>query len=157
MIEIRNANEMDANDIASVMIQFYNMDNLNEAKNAFFDELKKGHNFIVSVSETRINGFISWLSHGLPKHGLSELNRIVVLPEMRGKGVSKKLFVFMISEIKKYYEENNSHLRKLYVLTHEENKKAQKFYENVGFKHEVLLKDHYYNGKNECLMSMFFD
>ena len=33
---------------------------------------------------------------------------------------------------------------------------AQKFYEKLGFKHETTLKEHYYQGKDELVYSMFF-
>jgi len=157
MVKIRNCIADDTEGVANVLLKSYNISNLDEAKNGFLNEKKKGHMFIVSINETNIIGIASWLVHDLPKHGLAELGRIAVLPEYRERGIAKKMFNFMLDELRKYYEENNSYLRKLYVLTHEDNMRARRFYEKIGFELEATLKKHYYNNKNECLMSMFFD
>jgi len=157
MTEIRDANTDDWEGIGKVLLESYNIESLDEAKNAFLDELKKGHHYIVSINETDIIGIISWVVHGLPKHGLAELDRIAVLPEFRGKCISRRLFNFMLERIKTYYREHESNLRKLYVLTHEDNMRARTFYEKMGFGLEAILKNHYYNNRNECVMSMFFD
>ncbi len=156
-VEMRIATENDAEQIGFVLNKCYNIENIEEGKKIFLNEIKKGHRFLVSVFETKVVGIASWLTHGLPKHGLVEMDRIGLLPEFRGKGISKSLFDFLVEDIKKYYIENASHLRKLYLLTHEDNKIAQDFYERIGFKHEVTLKDHYYKDKGEWLMSIFFD
>jgi ribosomal-protein-alanine N-acetyltransferase len=95
--------------------------------------------------------------HGLPKHQLCELDRIAVLPSYRGKGVAKKLFNALVKDANTYYKKNKSKLRKLYLLTHADNKRAQKFYENLGFNHETTLKEHYYKNRNEFVYSIFFD
>ena len=47
-------------------------------------------------------------------------------------------------------------IRKLYLLTHEDNVDAHIFYEKVGFVHETTLKDHYYKDQNERVYSKFF-
>ena len=100
---------------------------------------------------------MTWAAHGLRKHQLCELDRIAVLPEYRGKGVARKLFDALIKDAKAYYKKNNSKLRKLYLLTHADNKRAHKFYEKLGFRHETTLKEHYYKGRDEFVYSMFFD
>ena len=51
----------------------------------------------------------------------------------------------------------HSPTRGTYLLTHEENKLAHKFYEKVGFKHETTLSDHYYKDVNERVYSIFFN
>jgi N-acetylglutamate synthase-like GNAT family acetyltransferase len=89
-MEIRKANKEDAEQIAEVLVSFYNM-NLEEAKEAFLLETKKGHHYIVAEEDGKIIGLVTWLMHGLPKHMLAELDRIVLLPESRGKGVGKQL------------------------------------------------------------------
>ena len=81
---------------------------------------------------------------------------IIVSPESRGKGVGRILVNALINDAKSYYENLGEKIRKLYLLTHEENKSAHSFYEKVGFKHEVTLKKHYYDGKDERVYSIFF-
>lgn len=156
-LKFRIAEEKDSEEIGFVIKECYNIKDVDEGEKTFLNELKKGHRFVVSVYETKIVGIASWISHGLPKHGLAELDRIGLLSEFRGRGVSKFLFEFLLDDIKKFYEEKKCILRKLYLLTHGDNLRAQEFYKSVGFGHETTLKEHYYKGKDECLMSIFFE
>ena len=73
------------------------------------------------------------------------------------KGVGNKLVDAMIADADSYYKSLGEKIRKLYLLTHEENKLAHKFYEKVGFKHETTLSDHYYKDVNERVYSIFFN
>ena len=155
-MKIRKAAIKDANGIANVLVQSYNIKNLNEGIETFKNEIKKFHKYIVAEEKGKIIGIVTWLMHGLPKHQLCELDRIAVLPEYRGKGVSRKLFDALIKDAKSFYKKNKSKLRKLYLLTHSDNARAHKFYENLGFKHETTLKEHYYKDKDEYVYSMFF-
>lgn len=154
---IREAVESDKEGIGKLLSICYNIEDENEGAKAFCNEMKRGHNFIIYEEGGKIIGLVSWLSCGLPKHGLAELDRICVHPDFRGKGVSSRLFSEMLAAINKYYKTRNSKLRKLYVLTHKTNERAQRFYKKMGFSHETVLKSHYYDGVDECVMSMFFD
>ena len=155
-MKIRKANPKDAKGIANVLVQSYNINGLNEGIQVFKNEIKKNHNYIVAEEKGKITGIVTWLMHGLPKHQLCELDRIAVLPDYRGKGVARKLFDALIKDAKSSYRKNKSKLRKLYLLTHADNTRAQKFYEKLGFKHETTLKEHYYKKKDEYVYSMFF-
>jgi len=155
-MKFRKAKQKDAKGISNVLIKSYNIKDLNEGVQVFNKETKKFHNYIVADEEGKIAGIVTWIAHGLPKHQLCELDRIAVLPEYRGKGVAKKLFDALIKDSKLYYKKNNSKLRKLYLLTHADNKRAHKFYEKLGLKHETTLKEHYYKNKDEFVYSMFF-
>ncbi len=155
-MEIRRANIQDEEQVAEVLISFYNMNDKEEAKKSFTDERIKGHHYLVAIEEGKIIGLVTWLAHGLAKHGLAELDRICLLPESRGKGAGKRLVEAMIKDASEWYKAKGSRLRKLYLLTHADNKKAQSFYEKIGFKHETILKKHYYDDKDEIVYSMFF-
>lgn len=146
----------DADGIAEVLMQGYNMETLEEAKTAFLGELSRGHHYIVAEENSKIIGLASWTMHDLPKHGLAELNRIAVLPESRSKGIATALFFALLADAKTFYGSNGQNLRKVYVLTHASNKNAQLFYEKLGFRHEATLKGHYYKGEDELVYSMFF-
>ena len=155
-IILRKAKNTDANKIAAVLLDFYNIDDTSEAIHAFKTELKKDYHYIVALENEKIIGLITWLIHGLPKHGLFELDRICLLPESRGKGVGKKLVDALINDARYWYEDQGSRIRKLYLLTHEDNTSAHIFYEKVGFTHETTLTGHYYDNKDERVYSIFF-
>ena len=156
IINYRKATIKDADQISSVLIDFYNMKDANEASEAFISEMEKDFHYIVALKDDVIIGLVTWLSHGLPKHGLFELDRICLLSESRGKGVGKKLISELIKDADKWYKSMGANIRKLYLLTHEDNVDAHIFYEKVGFDHETTLKDHYYKNQNERVYSKFF-
>ena len=155
-IIIRKAKNTDASEIAAVLLDFYNMDDAAEAVHSFESEKNKDYNYIVALENEKIIGLITWLIHGLPKHGLFELDRICLLSESRGKGVGKKLVDALINDARTWFADQGTRIRKLYLLTHEDNTSAHIFYEKVGFTHETTLTGHYYDGKDERVYSLFF-
>ena len=156
-IIIRKANIKDEIAIGEVLLDFYNMEDLKEATNSFLTEINKEHKYILAIENKKIIGLVTWILHGLPKHGLFELDRICILSGSRGKGIGNRLVEAMIDDADLYYKSLGEKIRKLYLLTHEENKPAHKFYEKVGFKHETTLIDHYYKDVNERVYSIFFN
>ena len=156
-ISYRKATLKDVNQISSVLMDFYNMKDYKEASEAFKSEIEKDFNYIVAVQDDIIVGLVTWLPHGLPKHGLFELDRICLLSESRGKGVGRSLIDELIKDSGKWYKSMGENIRKLYLLTHENNVDAHSFYEKVGFDHETTLKDHYYIDQNERVYSKFFN
>ncbi|MBW2980375.1 GNAT family N-acetyltransferase [Candidatus Woesearchaeota archaeon] len=155
-MQFRKAISKDAKGIANVLVQSYNIRDVKEGIAAFKEEVQKKYNYIVAVDKGKVIGLTTWQVHGLYKHQLCELDRIAVLPEYRGKGVSRKLFDALVKAAKAEYKKNKSKLRKLYLLTHASNKRAHKFYEKLGLKHETTLKSHYYKKEDEWVYSMFF-
>ena len=156
IIKYRKATPKDADQVSSVLIDFYNMKDANEASEAFILEMEKDFHYIVALKNNIIIGLVTWLSHGLPKHGLFELDRICLLSEARGEGVGKGLIKKLITDADEWYKSMGENIRKLYLLTHENNVDAHIFYEKVGFYHETTLKDHYYKNQNERVYSKFF-
>jgi ribosomal protein S18 acetylase RimI-like enzyme len=156
-MEIRKAEAKDAKGIANVLMLNYNIGDIDEGTKVFESETAKFHRYIVALENEEVIGIVTLIIHGLPKHGLCELDRIAVLEEFRGKGAAKQLFDALVENAKMFYEKHNSKLRKLYLLTHDSNERAQKFYHKLGFKHETTLKQHYYSDKEEFVFSMFFD
>ena len=155
-ILLRKATYDDKDQVAKVLLDFYNMNDVDEAIQSFNNELDKDFHYIVAEEDGKIIGLVTWLMHGLPKHGLFELDRICILSEARGKGVGKKLVDKLIDNASKWYDKEGEKIRKLYLLTHEDNKNAHSFYEKVGFSHETTLKDHYYKNQDERVYVMFF-
>lgn len=156
-MQIRKAKQEDAEQIAKVLISAYNIKTIEEAIEIFKKETKKEYHYIVAEENNKIIGFVTWQLHGLPKHQLAELDRIAVLPEFRGKRISNQLFNALIEDANKEYKKHGYKLRKLYILTHADNKRAQEFYKKMGCKHEATLKNHYYKDKDEFVFSMYFN
>lgn len=156
-MEFRNATEKDAEQIALVLKECYNIDSVEEGIKVFKEETEKKYHYIIAEEDGKIIGLTTWQLHGLPKHQLCELNRIAVMPDFRGKGVARQLFDALIKSAENEYKKQSSKLRKLYILTHADNKRAQKFYEKMGFRHETTLKQHYYEDKDEFVYTRFFE
>ncbi|MBW2975531.1 GNAT family N-acetyltransferase [Candidatus Woesearchaeota archaeon] len=155
-MKLRKAEEKDAAGIAAVLEECYNIDSVEEGIKVFKEEASKKHNYIVADIDGRIAGIVTWKMHGLPKHGLCELDRIAVLKEFRGRSVGKALFNALIEKADSEYKSKGSRLRRLYILTHADNKVAQSFYVKMGCTHEATLKSHYYKGTDEFVFSRFF-
>ncbi len=155
-MKLRKAKRTDAGQVADVLVECYNMDSKDEAIESFKREFKQEKVFVVCVDNKKIVAIASWQMHDIPKHKLAELHRIAVLPEFRGKGISKQIFDFMVDDCHIFYEDQGHGLRKMFVLTHGSNKRAQKFYEKLGFSLEARLPNHYYPGEDELVYSMFF-
>ncbi len=156
-LNLRKAIKEDAEQIGLILFESYNIDSSKEGTKVFLDEIIKGLNYLVAVSDEKLIGLISWQVKGLPKHGLFELDRIAVLKDLRGKGIARQLFDFMEKEAKEFYLSNNSKARKLFLFTHEDNETAVSFYEKMGLEKDALLKNHYYKNKNELVMRKFLD
>ena len=155
-IFLREASYDDKEQIAEVLLDFYNMNDHDEAIKSFTKELEKDFHYLVAEEDGKIIGLVTWLMHGLPKHGLFELDRICILSDARGKGIGRKLVDKLILDARKWYDKEGESIRKLYLLTHEDNKNAHVFYEKVGFVHDATLKDHYYKNQNERVYVIFF-
>jgi len=155
-IFLREASYDDKEQIAEVLLDFYNMNDYDEAIKSFTTELEKDFHYLVAEEDGKIIGLVTWLMHGLPKHGLFELDRICILSDARGKGVGRKLVDKLILDARKWYDKEGESIRKLYLLTHEDNKNAHVFYEKVGFAHDATLKDHYYKNQDERVYVIFF-
>ena len=155
-IILKEATSEDEIQIAEVLLDFYNMNDRDEAVDTFLSELEKDFHYIVAIEDSKIIGLVTWLMHGLPKHGLFELDRICILSTSRGKGIGAKLVDKLVEDASRWYKKNGEKIRKLYLLTHEDNTNAHSFYEKIGFEHETTLKDHYYKAKDERVYTMFF-
>ena len=155
-IVLKKATTKDEIQIANVLLDFYNINDLDEAVNTFRAEIDKDFHYIVAIENNKIIGLVTWFMHGLPKHGLFELDRICILSISRGKGIGAKLVNKLVEDAGKWYKKNGEAIRKLYLLTHEDNTNAHSFYLKIGFEHEATLKDHYYKDQDERVYTMFF-
>ena len=61
-IRIRKAVQNDANEIANVLLDFYNMQDHQEAKNVFIDEQKKDFHYLLAVENNDVLGLVTWVT-----------------------------------------------------------------------------------------------
>ena len=61
-IKLKNASRKDAGQVATVMLDFYNMRDELEARNAFISELSKDYKYILAIDKGNIVGLVTWLS-----------------------------------------------------------------------------------------------
>lgn len=101
---------------------------------------------LVAKRKGKVIGFVTWKNIGKPKHKLIELTRIEVNKKYQNQSIATNLFQRMLKRIK---------FRKLFLTTHKSNIIAHRFYKKIGMKYETKLKDHYYNGEDEFVYSMF--
>ena len=156
-VTIRKATLEDVEGVAQLLYELLNVDDLTEAREAFLREMQKGDKYIIAEKDSKIIGLVSWLMHGRPKHGLAELYHIIISKEVRGLGIGTKLFKELVNDLKSTYAHAGSKIRKLFLLTRATNRHAQQFYKKVGLRYETILKNHFYEGKDEWVMSRFFD
>ncbi len=155
VMKTRHATADDGEAIAKLLATCYNMKGVEEAQETL---MKEQASFTYIVAEDQLHGIIgliSWKMHGTPKHGLCELNRIAVLPHMRKNGTGRALFEALQKDAENFFITNGSQLRKIFLFSHETNDGAKKFYESIGFRKEAVLQNHYYEGVDEAVYSMF--
>jgi ribosomal protein S18 acetylase RimI-like enzyme len=155
-ILIRKAKKSDSLKIAKVLAEYYR--SLNSSSDAsvkaFNDERRRGYHYIVAELDREIVGLAAYFFHGLPKHGLIEIDRFAIKSNLRRKGIGRLIFNFLIKDADNFFKKYGG-LRKIFLSTRAENKPAQKFYEAIGFVYEGKLKKHFYNDKDDYIYSYF--
>ena len=155
-MEFRIAGMSDADKVAELLVENFNIGSLEEAREAFMRE-KSTDTFIVAEEGDKIVGFVSWAMAGLPKHQLVKIRRIAILAGPQLDEISEGLLQAVIQDVDQYYKKLGLKIRKIYAMVHATNKRLQDFYKKMGFIEEAKLKDHYYKGMEEVFLSMFFE
>ena len=155
-MKYRRAKKRDAKKIAKLLSTCFNIVSLKEGKEAFLRESQKDI-FIVAENKGKFHGLISWDMHGLPKHQLAKIERICVLAGPNRDKVADGLLTTAIQSADKHFKKMRLKLRKIYATVHSSNVKLRNFYKRKGFVEEAKLKDHYYRGVDDFVLSMFFE
>jgi len=152
----RRAETKDAKQVAELLVKCFNIKSIDEGKEAFLRERKKDI-FVVAEKNGKLIGLISWDMHGLPKHQLGRIERMCAIAGPERDKVAEGLITAAIQDADKFFKKMNLKLRKLYTMVHSTNIKMRNFYKRMGFEEEAKLRDHYYKGKDEYILSMFFE
>ena len=81
------------------------------------------------------------------------MQKVVIL----GAGGFGREVLWVFRDANEEYKRHGFKSRKIFILTHADNKRAQAFYKKMGMKHETTLKSHYYKDKDEHVYSIFFE
>lgn len=156
MIQTRRATIKDGHKIAQLLSEWYNFANGTEAYHIFLREYSLHYHFRVAVLDKEIIGVINWRMHGLIKHGIVKLKRVAFFPETTNwREIYESLFDSALAEADHFYKQKGSHLRKVYMVTPEGSTKMHDFLQDKGMTKEAVLRDHYYEGRDEFLYSLF--
>lgn len=127
---------------------------LSKGKQAYVSEVRRGYHYVVAKKGQKVVGLAAWFYHGLPKHGLIEIDRFAVKKELRRTGIGTELFKFLVTDANNFFKKSGG-LRKIYLFTRKSNLTAHKFYKSLGFKKEAEVKNQFYKGKNDLIFSKF--
>ncbi|MBR9692016.1 GNAT family N-acetyltransferase [Candidatus Woesearchaeota archaeon] len=155
-MKYRKVGILESNKIAKILVKCFNIQSVKEAKEIFLRE-RKQDNFIIAEEKRKLYGLISWDMHGTPKHQLVRIERICVLAGSKRGEVAEGLLRAATQDADKFFKKMKLKVRKMYTMIHSTNKKLQNFYKKMGFVEEAKLKDHYYKGQDEIILSMFFE
>ena len=155
-MKFKKAKLWDAIKVAKLLVDCFNIASVKEGREIFLKERKKD-NFIIAEEKGKLYGLISWDMHGLPKHQLVRIERICITPIKKQDDLAKGLLTAATQDADKHFKKMNLKLRKMYAMVHSSNKKLKNFYKKMGFVEESKLKDHYYKGEDEFILSMFFE
>ena len=156
MINYRKAQEEDSEKIANLLIKRFNIITKEEGVEAFKKEYDKDEIFIAE-EDGKVLGLLSWQMRGLPKHQLVSIERIAVLQGPKLHEIGENLFRKAMEEADRLFKSQDLKVRKAFCMIHKDNKTLKEFYESLGFIIEATLKDHFYKGKDEYMLSIFFE
>ena len=146
-MEIRNATEKDARDIADIIKRHAQEDYMGYAT---FDEryirAKMRRDFFIVALEDKLIGCVRL---SMVDIDLADIRTMCVDQDQRRKGIATKL----MEEVMKIATENQ--IRKLMTRTKADNPVAINFFNKFGFVQEGYFKEHYRKGIDVIQLSKF--
>lgn len=156
-MEYRQIKRADADKVAKLLMKCFNISSLKEGKETFRHEMDKHQQFIVAEENDKFLGLISWNRQGLLKHQLARIVRICILANPNRTEIAEGLLRAAIQDADKRFKKRGGKVRKMYTMVHSSDNKLRNFYKKMGFVEETQLRDHYYKGVDEHVMSMWFE
>jgi ribosomal protein S18 acetylase RimI-like enzyme len=106
----------------------------------------KSNSVVFAFDNDELIGMVAFVfSSAKVNQGIAQIFSVYVIPDMRKKGVAKKLFNFILKEAKKL------RIKKIELSVFENNLPAKNFYLSCGFKiigrneNKFLVEGKYYN------------
>lgn len=155
MVCLREADVKDVEDLAKLHVECSSMENIDEAVKHVKSHFEAHYHFYVLEQNSSIIGLFEWIPKGRLKHGLVEIGRVGIAEEFRRRGFGTLLMEESIKKVQDFYKKRGLTLRKMFLLANQTNIPARKLWEKVGFQKEGILEDHYAEGRNEVIYSLF--
>lgn len=156
MITIRKATCQDGQLISHLLLKKYSFSSPKLAIDTYNHECSYQH-YRIAVDNKQVVGLICWRVQGSNDHGVAELTRFAIdMNSDDPKYIKELLFDQMVAEADYYYKQRNSKLRKIFSMIHSDDKIIKEFFQNKGMQQEAILRNHYHNGQDELIFSLFF-
>lgn len=154
-MNIRKASCQDSEVVSKLLKSKYSFVSEEEALQTFSDECRYNH-FRMAEEDGHVVGIIGWQPEGILRHGVVELTRLAIdMNAHDPKQIREMLFDVMIAEADYFYKHQGYKLRKVFSMIHADCRHIKEFYENKGMRQEAVLRDHFHQGKDELVFSLF--
>lgn len=110
---------------------------------------------IISVTNGKIIGTISWDTRGGLNDGVIELIGLGVSQNYRRQGIAKELVLTLITEAKDFFKVEGYKLRVIYFFMERDNKGGRAFYKHMGFR-EVSIVPAFYPNDDAIIWIKYF-
>ena len=155
-MQIRKPTEEDAEKIGEFLEKCFKTTYEGQGKDAFLNELGRGHNFFILEVDEELKGVGSWTLRGLPHHEVIRINRLRVRKK-EDIELAKPLFRAMAEDADKFFKSKGFKLRKVFQLVHSNDQPMIDTLESLGLEKEAVIKEHFWKGINEYVYSMFLE
>ncbi|MFA5135098.1 MAG: hypothetical protein WC505_04945 [Patescibacteria group bacterium] len=156
MATIRRASRQDSQQVSDLLAKKFSFPSLAIAEKTFRNECAYQH-YRIAEEHGRVVGLVSWKTEGLLSHGVAELCRLALdAAPADTEYVKEMLFDQVIAEADYFYKQRGFRLRKIFSMIHADNREIKEFFLNKGMQQEAILRNHYHNGTDELIFSLFF-
>jgi ribosomal protein S18 acetylase RimI-like enzyme len=122
-------------------------------------EERCGHQFLGAFTgeEEAMCGFVSWRPWGEPRHQLAELYHLGVKPDSPARGLGRRLVAAMEAAAHEHFRSAGfPGARKIFMLTHATNVRAQNVYRRCGYRCVATLPSFFRQGVDEYVFEKEF-
>ncbi|TFG27594.1 GNAT family N-acetyltransferase [Candidatus Thorarchaeota archaeon] len=141
MLEIRAAVDTDFNLLRNMYLE--EVENHVERAIKFAEDLIHRFKTILALQDNKLVGSLCWDTRGGYDDGVIELVTIGVNNAYKKQGIATKMVKSLIDEASEYYASRGYNLRVIILFMEKQNDVAGKFYTNLGFSEEAIIKKLY--------------
>lgn len=155
MVTIRRATCQDSQLVSSLLTKKFSFPSSSVAERTFKCECAYQH-YRIAEENGQVVGLVSWKTEGLLSHGVVELCRLAIdTTSTDPEYVKEMLFDQVVAESDYYYKQRGFRIRKIFSMIHADNREIKEFFLNKGMQQEAILRNHFHNGTDELIFSLF--